>query len=77
MIEAMRIFKVRKQGIIYKVYEAIRDFNGLIIDWQLVGETFYNYKAYQYIRQMGREYNPATDRVMRTWDGIGTYMKRV
>ena len=44
----MRIFKVRKQGIIYKVY-----------------------------RQNGREFNPATDRVMKTWDGIGTYMKRV
>jgi hypothetical protein len=25
---------------------------------------------------MGREYNPAIDRVMKTWDGIGTYMKR-
>ena len=73
----MRIFKIKKQGIIYKVYEAIRDFNGLIIDWEYVGETIYNFKAYQYIRQNGREFNPATDMVMKTWDGIGTYMKRV
>ena len=76
LLSVMRIFKVKKQGIIYKVYEAIRDFNGLIIDWEYVGETIYNFKAYGYVNQMGREYNPTIDRVMKTWDGIGTYMKR-
>lgn len=72
----MRIFKVKKQGIIYKVYEATRGFNGLIISWRFVGDTFYYYRALDFIRQNGREFDPATDRVMKTWDGIGTYMKR-
>ena len=73
----MRIFKIKKQGVIYKVYEAVKDFNGLIIDWEFVGDTIYNFQAYGYVRQRGREYNPAIDRVMKTWDGIGTYMKRI
>ena len=71
----MRVFKVVKSGIIYKVYEAIRNVNGLIIEWKFVGDTIYNFKAYGYVRQMGREYDPAIDRVMKTWDGIGRYMK--
>ena len=73
----MRIFKVKQDGVIYKVYEAIRDFNELIIEWKYVGSTIYNYQAYGYIRQHGREYNPSVDRVMKVWDGIGTYMKRI
>ena len=71
----MRIFKIKKDGIIYNVYEAIRDCNGLIIDWEFVGDTIYNFSAYSYVRQHGREYNPAVDRVVRTWDGYGRYMK--
>jgi hypothetical protein len=77
VIKAMRIFKVKKDGASYKVYEATRGINGLIINWRFVGDTIYFFKAYEFIRQNGREFNPATDRVMKTWDGIGTYMKRV
>ena len=72
----MRIFKVRKQGIVYKVYEALQDIKGLIIGWKFVGSTFYEIHADSWIKQNGRFYNPYTDRVLKTWDGIGTYMKR-
>lgn len=73
----MRIFKVKKNGILYEVYEAIRNINGLIIDWEFVGDTLYNFEAYHYISLNGREYDPAFDRVMKTWGGIGRYMKGV
>ena len=72
----MRIFKIKKQGIMYKVYEALQDFRGLITGWKFVGSTFYEWNADSWIQQNGRHYNPYTDRVMKVWDGIGTYMRR-
>lgn len=72
----MRIFKVKKDGIIYKVYEAVKDFNETIIKWKYVGEAQSSYWAYEYIRLNGREYNPLVDKVKVVWwDGQGTYMR--
>ena len=73
----MRIFKVKRQGVLYKVFEALQETTGLIIGWKLVGSTLYEWNAASYIRQNGRLYDPTIDRVLVVWqDGIGTYMKR-
>jgi hypothetical protein len=71
----MRIFKIKRQGIVYKVYEALQDFSGLITGWKLVGSSFYEWHADNWIKLQGRHFNPQTDRVMKTWDGYGRYMK--
>ena len=71
----MRIFKIKKQGIIYKVYEALQDARGLITNWRFVGDTLYYFKAHHYVAMNGREFNEYTDRVLKTWDGYGRYMK--
>jgi hypothetical protein len=72
----MRIFKIKRQGIVYKVYEALQDVKGLITGWKFVGSSFHEWKVASWVRQNGRLYNPYSDRVMKTWDGIGTYMRR-
>jgi hypothetical protein len=71
----MRIFKVKKQGIIYKVYEGLQDLKGVIFEWELKGRTIHRWQAEEYIRMNGREFNEYTDRVIKTWDGYGRYMK--
>jgi hypothetical protein len=71
----MRIFKVKKKGIMYMVYEGLQDLKGVIFEWKLVGRTLHKWQADQFVLTMGREFNEYTDRVMKTWDGYGRYMK--
>ena len=70
----MRVFKIKKCGILYKVYEGLKNASGLIVEWKYIGDTLYNYQAYAYVRQNGREYDPSIDRVAKVWGGYGYYM---
>lgn len=70
----MRVFKIKKVGIFFKVYEGLRNANDLIIEWQYKGRSLYEYEAEAYVRRNGREFNPNCDRVAKLWGGYGYYM---